>query len=153
MEYLGEKSLKQNIKLAKMSVISSEANYRHRLLKEIALKIHRAQPVNEIINSIVTEIKQILALDGVAVWHINNVGENEIVAESGVIASKFKNKLNNSWDLDDIYSLGQCLCITPNLEHQNTEKYPLKIHTVIAAQLILRIVLGVLSLVYVKPVN
>jgi PAS domain S-box-containing protein len=140
MEYLGEKSLKQNIKLAKRRIISSEANYRHRLLKEIALKIHRAQPINEIINSIVTEIKQILALNGVAVWHINNVGENKIVAESGVIASNFKNKLNNNWNLDDIYSLGQCLCITPTLEPINAEKYPLKIHTVIAAQLLLPII-------------
>lgn len=140
MEYLNAKSLKTNVKIAKKRMISNEAKYRHRLLNEIALKIHRAQPINEIINSIVTEIKQILALDGVAVWHINNVGENKIVAESGVIASSFKNKLNNNWDLDDIYSLGQCLCITPTLEHRNAEKYPLKLHTVIAAQLLLPII-------------
>lgn len=140
MEYLGEKSLKRSVKIAKMRIISSEANYRHRLLKEIALKIHRAQPINEIINSIVTEIKQILALDGVAIWHVNDVGENKIVAESGFVAGDLKEKLNNNWDLDNIYTLGQGLCIVPKFEHQNADKYPLKIHTVIAAQLILPII-------------
>ncbi len=140
MEYLGEKSLKRSVKIAKTSVINSEVKYRHRLLKEIALKIHRAQPVNEIINSIVTQIKQILALDGVAIWQVDDVGENQIVAESGVIASKLREKTNNNWDLDDIYTLGQCLCITPNLERQNADKYSLEIHAVIAAQLILPII-------------
>lgn len=139
MEYLGKKTGNRSVKVAKIRVNNSEANYRHRLLKAIARRIHQAQPINEIVNSIVTEIKQILAVDSAAIWQISDIGGSQIIASSGSIACHCK-QIGSNWHLADIDVSQQCLCITPNIERQNAENYPLEIHAVVAAQLILPII-------------
>lgn len=135
MEYAGKQTLKRSVKIVKKRFNNSEVNNRHRLLKEIALKTHCAQPISEIINSVVTELKQIFALDGAAVWQINDKGESQLVAQSDAIAENLSNKLFK----EDVDTYWECLCLIPNITRQNTEKYPVEIYSAIAAKLILPI--------------
>ncbi|NEP39678.1 MAG: CBS domain-containing protein [Okeania sp. SIO2G4] len=83
---------------------------RDRLLAKIALRIHQSLDIDEIINAVVTEVKQFLKTDRVVLFQVETAKVAKIVAES-------VEKNCNSWMGETISS--ECLMSNLNM-NQNT---------------------------------